>query len=275
MKKSILLWVIAFLITAGTAVYQRMTGPTYPISGEVVFKAKKIPYKFLRTEEVGTDLEVSIETNDRNIEGIIFWKRFKTDDNWTQTRMNYENGEIIGYLPTQPAAGKLEYHVKLYFVREQLKVPEEENVVARYKGAVPIGVIIPHVFFMFTAMLLSTRTLLEALTKNAKLYKLTLWTIGFLFIGGLILGPIVQKYAFDAYWTGFPFGYDLTDNKTLIAFIAWGAAFFLSQKGRKKLWIIIAAVIMFVIFLIPHSMMGSELDYNKLDQQQSTNQIVE
>ena len=34
MKKSIWLWLIAFLLTIITAVYQRVTGPTYPVSGE-------------------------------------------------------------------------------------------------------------------------------------------------------------------------------------------------------------------------------------------------
>ena len=35
-------------------------------------------------------------------------------------------------------------------------------------------------------------------------------------LGGMILGPIVQKYAFGAYWTGIPFGHDLTDAKNLV-----------------------------------------------------------
>ena len=36
-------------------------------------------------------------------------------------------------------------------------------------------------------------------------------------VGGFILGPLVQNYAFGELWTGVPFGWDLTDNKTLIA----------------------------------------------------------
>ena len=35
MKRSVLLWIIAFILTVLTAAYQRMTGPTYPLSGEV------------------------------------------------------------------------------------------------------------------------------------------------------------------------------------------------------------------------------------------------
>ena len=49
-------------------------------------------------------------------------------------------------------------------------------------------------------------------------------TLVFLVAGGFVLGPIVQHQAFGAYWTGIPFGFDLTDNKVLIALVAWGVA---------------------------------------------------
>jgi len=84
----------------------------------------------------------------------------------------------------------------------------------------------------------------------------------------MILGPIVQKYAFGEFWTGFPNGTDLTDNKTLIAFIGWLIALVAVIKTKKqKFWVGCATVVMFAIFLIPHSVMGSELDYNKLDKE--------
>ncbi len=68
-------------------------------------------------------------------------------------------------------------------------------------------------------------------------------------IGGLILGPLVQKYAFGAYWTGFPLGGDLTDSKTLFAVLVWLAAFFLRNKSRW--WTVAATVLMVAVYLIP------------------------
>ncbi|MEI6614889.1 MAG: hypothetical protein WCL37_08320, partial [Chrysiogenales bacterium] len=79
------------------------------------------------------------------------------------------------------------------------------------------------------------------------------------FAGGLILGPLVQKYAFGAFWTGFPLGHDLTDSKTLLAVMVWLGAFFLRKKSRW--WTLLATVLMIVIYLIPHSLLGSELNY--------------
>jgi hypothetical protein len=87
----------------------------------------------------------------------------------------------------------------------------------------------------------------------------------------MILGPVVQKYAFGAFWTGFPWGYDLTDNKTLIMWLAWLAACaFIGRRPRRRegsprVAVVLATVVMIVVYLIPHSLRGSELDYEKLD----------
>jgi len=92
-------------------------------------------------------------------------------------------------------------------------------------------------------------------------------------VGGMILGPIVQKYAFGAYWTGFPWGYDLTDNKTLIMWVVWiAAAGALGWKARDaapgwraRFTVLAAAVVMTGVYLIPHSLRGSQLDYDAVD----------
>jgi len=87
-------------------------------------------------------------------------------------------------------------------------------------------------------------------------------TVALLFFGGMILGPIVQQYAFGELWTGIPFGWDLTDNKTFIAFVFWLIALFTNLRLQEnKFWVILATIITLVIFSIPHSMFGSQLDY--------------
>jgi uncharacterized BrkB/YihY/UPF0761 family membrane protein len=86
-----------------------------------------------------------------------------------------------------------------------------------------------------------------------------------LVVGGLVLGPIVQKYAFDAYWTGWPFGTDLTDNKTAAAFLSWLIVWrYVGRSKQPWKWVLGAAVVTLAVFLIPHSMFGSQLDYSKL-----------
>ena len=93
-------------------------------------------------------------------------------------------------------------------------------------------------------------------------------TFIFLVLGGLIFGPIVQKYAFGAYWTGFPFGHDFTDNKTAFAILFWAIALIMSLFRNKntRWWILAAAIVLLSTYLIPHSLFGSELDQSSLEQ---------
>jgi hypothetical protein len=112
---------------------------------------------------------------------------------------------------------------------------------------------------MFTGLLLAFRTGLGAFLGDETWRKLLPWTLAVTAVGGLFLGPLVQKYAFGAFWTGFPLGGDLTDSKTLFVVLIWLAAFFLKRKSR--FWVVAATLLMVAVYLIPHSMLGSELDY--------------
>jgi hypothetical protein len=163
----------------------------------------------------------------------------------------------------QPPAGKLEYFVRLIREDKVIVIPYDHNSeVIRFTGDVPKFILIPHIFLMFLSMLLSTRAGLEALTASTKLRKYGYWSLGVLFVGGMIFGPLVQKFAFGSYWTGIPFGIDLTDNKTLIALVGWIVAVVAIHINRHaRTWTIIAAVLLMLAFSIPHSMMGSELNY--------------
>lgn len=270
MKKSVLLWIIAFVLTVLTAAYQRMTGPTYPISSEVKIENKIIKYSLDRSHGGVDDHLIKIKTDDPEIKGIILWKRFKTSDEWTKDSLMFQSGYLTALLPHQPPAGKLIYKISLSKNDNTIPLNDGLPVVIRFKGDVPVYIIIPHVIFIFLAMLFSTRTGLEFFIKEPNYKKLVYWTFGLLILGGMIFGPIMQKYAFGAYWTGVPFGIDLTDNKTLIAVIGWIIALIAMKKSTNpKRWIIFAAILMFVVYLIPHSVLGSELDYDELDKQKN------
>lgn len=266
MKKSILLWLIAFVLTIFTAVYQRLTGPTYPIYGEAIVGNEVVQYHLDRTHGGEGNHPVEIKVDDEAICGELLWKRYKTTDEWTSVEMKRQNGKLIASLPYQPPAGKLVYHIILQKGENAITLPANGEVVIRFKGDVPVLFLIPHIIFIFGAMLLSTRTGLEYFNEGKKFKPLTILTFIFVIIGGFIFGPIVQKYAFGAFWTGFPFGHDLTDNKILVGFIGWLLALIALYKFKNpKRWIVFASLLMFIIFLIPHSLLGSELDYKEID----------
>ncbi len=261
--RSIWLWIMAIVISSGIMVYQRLTGPTTPVRGSVEYFGSEVKFKLLRTWEGSTGAKVEITTNHPDAAGVMIWKRVKSHDDWQTTVLKNSSGKLSAELPPLPAAGKVMYQVYLFEKYKHIPLTEEP-VVLRYKGEVPRGVIIPHIILMILSIVFSVRAGLEAIRRRKQLWSFTLWATGTLFAGGLILGPIVQKFAFDAYWTGWPLGHDLTDNKTAVSFIFWLIALIIiRRRPEKKGWVLVASIIQLIVYLIPHSVLGSEIDFRE------------
>ena len=260
-KKSLWLWLLALLLTIVLAVYQRLNGPTYPIRGTETFVGAKVSYKFYRSWTSGLALPVRVTISGDNNSAQLYYRRYPliSDENWTIAPMEKKEGTFQGSIPGQPPAGKVIYKVEASAGGKSIWLNDGRSAVARFKGEVPAVLLIVHVIFMFSGLLLGIRTGLQALNKSGKLGNLVSLTLAAIFLGGLILGPLVQYYAFGAFWTGFPLGGDLTDSKTLLVVAIWTMAFFLQKKSRC--WVIAAALLMIAVYLIPHSVLGSELNY--------------
>ena len=264
--KSLFLWIIAFLITASSAVYQRMTGPTHAVRSNLEFNEQKISYKLERSHSTSSDYTIVIEVDDETISGEIYYKRYPTNEPWTPIEMTRDGKKISGILPRQPSAGKLEYYLLFNKENTEIRVPSEGSIIMRFKDDVPAFILYPHMVAMFIAMLFSTRAGIEALKREGKLKFYVYWTVGLLTFGGMILGPVMQKYAFGAFWTGFPFCFDLTDNKTLIAFLGWIGALIAVMRGKKaRGWVLGASLLILIVYFIPHSLLGSELKYENVN----------
>jgi hypothetical protein len=196
----------------------------------------------------------------------MVWRRYKSHDTLRTTPLLRHGDSLIARIPRQPAAGKVIYRVNLFIGTGESVPITPEPVIIRFTGPVPPIVLGAHIVFMFGAMLLSTRTGLEAIANGSRMARLSAVTLVTMIIGGLVLGPVVQKYAFDAYWTGWPLGHDLTDTKTAVAALAWAMGLWRARRGGAgRWWVGCAALVTLVIFLIPHSVWGSELDYTQLD----------
>ena len=260
--KAIVLWIIALVLTLAAVVYQRKTGPTYPVGENIHFAGQRITIRLERSHAGPGDQWVRIADDEGNIAGELMWRRYPTDDAFSEIAMLRQEGHLVASLPHQPPAGKLEYRIRLRSGKDTVLVPATGTVVTRFRGSVPAYVIIPHIVFIFLAMAYSNRAGIEAISQRDRLQYYTFATTFLLFLGGMILGPIVQKFAFGAFWTGFPFGHDLTDNKTFVAFLGWLIALLKVRNDPKaRPWIIGAALLTLIVYLIPHSLLGSELKY--------------
>jgi len=277
--KTFIFWLLAFVITISAAIYQRATGPTYPKKMEISLNNVEYKLKLVRSLGLDEDPTVKLNINDATISAKIYYRRYLTNDEFNSVDFKFKSKPIDSFImnkifgmtkdegffaevPQQPAAGKIEYYFEISDQLGTKTYLKETPVVIRFKGGVPGFILLPHILFMFIAMLFSNLSGLLAVFKVPSYRKYTIWTFVCLMVGGMILGPVVQLYAFGDLWTGIPFGWDLTDNKTLIAFLFWVLAVAMNWKKSRPVYTVIAAVVLLLIYSIPHSMFGSQLDYN-------------
>ena len=271
-----LLWALSILITIGCFMYQDKTGPTYPLEGVIETDKGEVNYKFLRSETIGTDLKIMfLDPIPDGIEGYVHYRRYKSDDEWATMPMSEGTFEFsrrgsketvdgvgaeLPFLPER--AGKYEYYVFVDDASgEPASITDDKPVYARYKDDVPSWALLLHILAIFASMTLAIRTTFEAVFDGN--FRWMIWaTIISLLLGGFILGPLVQWYAFGVWWSGIPFGYDWTDNKVLLELLFWLIAAFLNRGTRRnRVSVYVAGVMTLLVYFIPHSIFGSEYDY--------------
>ena len=254
MRKSFC-WLVAVVITLVLSIYQRMTGPTYP--KKVIVELNGGSYKVkLPRSGVQHDEIILLKDIPSDTKAQLHYRRYPTTNDYTTVDFSLKDNQLQAVLPVQPVAGKLQYYITV----GGKDYAADEPPLIRFRNDVSAGILIPHILFMFAAMLFAVYTFLLVVTRKeyGRWLKITVAT---LFVGGFIFGPLVQHAAFGPWWTGFPYGTDLTDNKTLISFVFFVAAL-ATMKWKYNKWVVcLAVLVMIVVFTIPHSAYGSEYDY--------------
>lgn len=279
--KGIYSWLLAVIITLTAVFLQRSTGPSLPQKqrleiNQASFKAS-FPRSLVRprNQEKEIPLTISLSSKPQEREKILgvilYYKRYPSNDPFIATVPTFsvkkKNVLVNALIPVQPAAGKISYYLQL--IGSGGTTVNSDHSILRFRDHVPALVLILHILLIFFAFLFSNFTGIYSIAGNLKTNSYALITILFLFAGGFVLGPLVQKYAFGVWWSGWPLGADVTDNKTLIAFLTWIAATVLNRipfsssrfcRWRRYLYLV-AALVTMVIYSIPHSIAGSQYNY--------------
>ena len=78
MKRGTWFWILAVIVTAGLLVYQRTTGPTYPVRGRVTLGGQSITLRLARSHSGPTDQPVRFVAPDTTVHAELRWRRFPT-----------------------------------------------------------------------------------------------------------------------------------------------------------------------------------------------------
>ncbi len=207
---------------------------------------------------------------------VVRWTSPPSNEIGARPLVEIEKGIYEGFLPEFAKGTKLKYWITASNVDgTKVRIPMDPGKfgVLKYKGEASKIAIGAHVVFMFGAFFFMVMSFLAAIEilrgredkKNA--VRAARWAIVSSFIGGWPLGFLLNHQTFGTLWEGFPFGYDVTDNKTQLIFVFWLASLLLVRGsfigkgeekdllGRKAFALAIAAcfVVSVALFIIPHS----------------------
>ncbi len=143
----------------------------------------------------------------------------------------------------------------------------------KFEGEVPPYVIIAHILCIFGAIFFAVLALFSAIDVSRsketlrQSVKYPVWTLVLLFLGFVPFGIAMNYFAFGVLWEAFPFGWDVTDNKSQIMMLFWlltllltrGSLFgkgternLISDRGYSAL-VIVSFVATMIILAVPHS----------------------
>lgn len=207
------------------------------------------------------------------------------DGEFQSVSMNPKPGEenvFTASIPHYPKATNAWYYIEAIkrTVDAEVRVtlpdkssPNFKPILLKFEGKVPAYIIIPHVLCNFGAIFFAVLTMFSAvdIRKGRKSLresiKFPLLTFILLFLGFIPFGIAMNHFAFGATWEAFPFGKDVTDNKSQIILLSWLVTLFLvkgtlcRKDDRKNLisdrgystMVIIVFIITIAMYAIPHS----------------------
>ncbi|MCJ7508420.1 MAG: hypothetical protein MUO85_06775 [candidate division Zixibacteria bacterium] len=186
---------------------------------------------------------------------------------------------FVANIPTQEKGKRAYYYIMVEDEQgNKVTLPDKIETIdppfmLKFKGEVPLVVIIAHVFGMTAGLFFTFLAFFFAI--DTLLGKDVLKRLGFsiffsaisVFVGGMLVGGMVTHYTFGGYWEGVPIGWDITDNKTLIIFLYWLIMLFLMKgtifKKDEKLnllkpkslatFTLIGVILTILLYLVPHS----------------------
>ncbi len=268
--KLIIRYAAAFILTILMLAIARKTSTRHAVEFNTAIEGVSFSHN-TTTESFGESPVLTVKASDtNNITAMVYFSN-KAGGPYESLVMNPGPDGFSCELPVLPKGQKWFYHINISRNGVPLAVfPAKDDQFIKFKGHVSPLVIYPHIFFMFATIftgLITVFLAFEALKNKEyiiKSVKYLMWTVIFVFIGGIPLGYLVAYQTFGQGWGGIPIGWDITDNKTLIILFFWLITFLLSLKGLKggdlkisrSLYfalVILSFVVTFISYMIPHS----------------------
>jgi hypothetical protein len=275
---------LAFLLTIAFLIFSRKTAAVRSVHETVEQHGILIEHKTV-PKQVGDEIPV-ISARVEGASQVRLIYRIGPEGEYTSVEMLPRSGEeevFSASIPWHPKAVKAWYYLEAARTDEEGGVTvvlpqkgsgEVKPVRLKFEGEVPAYIVIPHVLCIFAAMFFAILTVFSAielkrgtgtLKRSVRLCGITVFL---LFLGFFPFGWAMNYFAFGVLWEAFPFGRDVTDNKSQIMILFWLVALFLVKgtlwgKGDSRNlvsgsgyanWVFVSFIATLLILAIPHSL---------------------
>ncbi|HEY4682004.1 MAG TPA: hypothetical protein VIH17_01995 [Candidatus Acidoferrales bacterium] len=289
------LWIVLAVVGAGLlyGLYQMVTPEIYrQLDSSATFNYVYVP----STSEYARQhlVQLSVWSNRAPIKSVTLhfdrsargdfartstMQRVKETRTYIDALPHLERGQrFFYYLVAEDEAGtELILKAQKQKLERLLKGAGERYFHVTYFARVPKVVIVPHIALITAALIFLVHSLYFSLShlinSNGfpKLYKTVFWGWVSFAVAVLPLGYLVAWYGLGVGWGGFPLGWDITDNKSLLTVLFWLGllvsrphSFFRRDPmgiGKRDslsegafAWLTIVGLVLTIgIYMIPHS----------------------
>jgi hypothetical protein len=275
--------IIAVLITLAVLGYARKT--SVGRSAKISIEKEGIKIEQMTTPKQEGETPAVIKANVSNASTVKLF--YKVGDKpeyeiYEMKESQSEKGLYETSVPTYPKGIRGYYYIEassgqkpaLIVTLPDKSSPKFKPVTLKYQGKPPAWLILIHVLTAFIAVFFAVLSVFSAWRVkkdnnaiSAAIINPLLAVIS-MFVSFFPSGFAMNWYTFGTIWEAFPFGKDITDNKSQIIFLAWllililfkGSLFGKSDNKNlvgSKLYfpaVSIAFLVMLIIYAIPHSL---------------------
>lgn len=260
MVKKIIIWASALIITFILIVYQYRTSPDYPKMYPVVIGDEIYETTLIRSNSSSKECLLEIKIDDKNVNGYVYYRPFKSKEAYKSARLTRYRDELVTVIPGIYPSGKVEYFVELTKESKKFTIAKNQPVIVSFKRDVPFYVMTPYTVLIFMALFFIVLCGLYIIMKIESYQRYLKIAFFSLLIGGFLFWPVVQKFQYNVFWTGIPFGYNFISTKILIVFIFLLWAYLANRKKIRRVSVTAVFIITIVMALIPGNL---ELKLNK------------
>jgi|SRR3989338_2373823 len=215
----------------------------------------------------------------------IFYKKVKREEYKKSVMQRLKDGSTyVDYLPGLSKGERWFYYIEaedttnnILNIPERVKDAERQiNFYVTFEGKPNRLLFISHIVLAITAVILWIHSVFYAVnyltTKEKHNIRLAFYSVLygtlFFFIFAFPVGGYIAHQVFGQAWSGIPFGWDITDNKSLITFLYYVILIYL-MKGEfydSEIWkgnvisdnnfsylTILGIILTIVVYNIPHS----------------------